>query len=387
MKEKKLVASVEDAKEKVYELHRYLLDHPETSGEEVETSKRIVALLREEGMETEEGFAGMPTAFRARVADGKRAERVAILCEFDALPGIGHACGHSASAAISVLAAIGLHRNQDLFDCGVDLIGTPDEEVHGGKIEMVEKGVFDEYAFAMMIHMDTANKIDMKFKALSNYVFTFHGTPAHASSNPWEGRSALNGVMLMIHAFDMMRQTLKPDTRIHGIITEGGEADNVIPDKAVAEYAFRSDDIEELKKIVEWAMDAAKGAALATQTRVEIRKRNRTYFNMKNNAVLNEFAREAFKDLGLEENPSRQESLGSSDAGNVSHVCPAVHPCIAVGDVFVPHHTREFEQLMRTPEAQEAIQKGAIAIATTVLRVDGAPDGFDRIAEEFTKDA
>lgn len=385
-REEIFIEEVEKAKELAFELNTFLLENPEISGEEYKSAGQIVKLLRAEGMEVEASFAGFDTAFKGIVNKREGAEHsIAILCEYDALEEIGHACGHSASGSLSVLAAVALFRHRELLSCNVDIIGTPDEEINGAKIAMIEKGVFDGYSLVMMIHMDTANKIKMDFKAMDTYRFSFKGKPAHASSNPWEGRSALNGVMLMIHAFDMMRQHLHPATRIHGIIKEGGLQDNVIPEESVAEYSFRSDDKDYLEKVVAWGMDAAKGAALATGTQVDIQRRGPVYYNMKQNKTGNALVREIYEELGLYMDPLRTESIGSSDMGNVSYVCPALHPTIALGTDYVPHHTREFEKLLHTDAAKEAILQGGKAIVLTILRATEDPERMASIRRDFLK--
>ena len=207
-----------------FELNYFLAENPELSGKEYLACEKICALLESHGITVERAFAGIPTAFRGTVCEAPDSGiNIGIIAEYDALPEIGHACGHCASGSLSLLAALALHECADLVPANIDIIGTPDEEATGKKIEMAEAGLFDKYDFVIMIHMDSKNKAEMKLLALSAFHYNFRGQPAHASACPWAGKNALNGAMLMIHGFDMMRQHLKPTTRVHGIIIRGGE--------------------------------------------------------------------------------------------------------------------------------------------------------------------
>ena len=266
----------ESLKEKAYyEIEKYtamcqhinddLADHPELSGEEVESSSKIVELLKKEGFQTEYPFAGYNTAFKAVYGENNHARKIAILTEYDALPGIGHACGHCTSAAISLLAGLALKELQDELDADIHIIGTPAEETEGAKCVMVKKGVFDKYDMAMMVHLYDENLLAPKVQALDAFFYTFHGKTAHASAAPWEGNNALNGVQLMFHALDMLRQHVKPDVRIHGVIRDGGLAPNIVPEIASAEFYIRSMDRAYLTEVLKKVDDCARGAAIATQ--------------------------------------------------------------------------------------------------------------------------
>ena len=182
-----------------------LADHPEVSGEEYETSRKIVGLLRDKGYTVQYPYAGRPTAFHAVYGADDHKYKVAIMVEYDALPEIGHACGHCLSCSISLLAGLVLRDLQDALNTDIHLVGTPVEETDGAKCDMVRQGVFDNYSMAIMVHLYNENLITPKLQALACYEYIFHGKAAHASSAPWEGINALNGVQLFFHAIDMMR--------------------------------------------------------------------------------------------------------------------------------------------------------------------------------------
>ena len=247
-------------------LNDYLADHPEISGQEYESSKAIVELLRRHGCQVEYPFAGQDTAFRGVFGPDRHTRKAAILAEYDALPEVGHACGHCLSGSISVLAALALQELQDELDLDVHIIGTPAEETYGAKCNMVEQGIFGQYDMASMVHLYDTNLPVPKLQALSAYLYRFHGRAAHASSAPWEGANAFNGAQLMFHAIDMLRQHTRPDAQFHGVILHGGEAPNIVPEEVALELYIRALDKYDLQELVRKVDDCARGAAIATQT-------------------------------------------------------------------------------------------------------------------------
>ena len=203
---------VEEAERTIRRYHKVLADlnddiadHPEVSTKEFETSRKMTELLKQEGFQVTYPFAGLDTAFKACSGGGRR-YKAAILTEYDALPELGHGCGHCLSGCISLLAGLALKDLQDLLDADIHIIGTPDEEYDGGKVKMVRAGVFDGYDMAMMVHLYDSNQLYTKLLALDTYTYYFHGQAAHASSCPWEGRNAFNASQLMFHGVDMLRQ-------------------------------------------------------------------------------------------------------------------------------------------------------------------------------------
>ena len=206
-----------------------LFDHPEISGQEFRSSKKLVDLLKDNGFSVQYPFAGYDTAFMGICGKDSHARKVAVLAEYDALPQIGHACGHCLSAAISALAAIALKNFQDQLDADIHIIGTPSEETDGAKFGMIQKGVFERYDMAVMAHMYNANLVSPRLQAIACYEYVFHGKAAHASTAPWKGINALNSLQLFYHVLDMMRQHVRPDAQFHEIIRDGGQGRTSFP--------------------------------------------------------------------------------------------------------------------------------------------------------------
>ena len=261
-----LTSKVEEKLPDLIALNDDLADNPELSGEEYRTSKIIAELLEKNGFKVEMPFAGLETAFRGIYGADNHKYKVAIMAEYDALPGIGHACGHCVSGSISVLAAIALAPLQDELDCDIHILGTPNEEIDGAKCAMVDQGIFNGYDMAMMIHLYDQNLLYCKLLGLHSYLYTFHGKAAHASAAPWEGVNALNAAQLMFHGVDMLRQHVTPDVRMHGVYRNGGEAPNIVPEEASAEFYFRALDRDYLNGLVKKADNCAEGASLAMGT-------------------------------------------------------------------------------------------------------------------------
>ncbi|MCI9476469.1 M20 family metallopeptidase [Anaerovoracaceae bacterium 41-7] len=362
-----------------------IADHPEVSGEEYETSCKIVELLRSHGYETEYPFSGLPTAFKGIYGANNHKYKIAILTEYDALPEIGHACGHCLSGSISVLAALAAKDLQDELNADIHVIGTPIEETDGAKCAMAERGAFDGYDMAIMVHLYNGNLLAPKLQCLASYLYEFHGTAAHASAAPWEGRNAFNAAQLMFHAVDMLRQHVKPDAQFHGIIRNGGEAPNIVPEKVSAEFYIRALDKKYLQKLIDQVDLCAEGAAIATQTAWCKTPTAATYDNMKANSTGIAALAEIYQELGLELNGDSEKIFGSSDAGNVSYVCPGFHPCLQVTEPNVPIHTRGFAEAMKTDRAHQALRDGAKIIALQIAKIFSDEEKIKAMKEDFDR--
>nr|WP_315024720.1 M20 family metallopeptidase [uncultured Aminipila sp.] len=381
---KEAYLNIETYNELCKELNDYLADNPEVSGQEFESSRKIVQILREQGYEVEFPFSGYKTAFKAKYGDGKHSRKIAIMTEYDALPGIGHACGHCTSAAISILAGLSLKEMQDALDADIDIIGTPIEETEGAKCTMVKNGVFNQYDMAVMVHLFGENLLAPKLQALDSFIYKFHGKAAHASAAPWEGNNALNGVQLMFHAIDMLRQHVKPDVRIHGVVRDGGLAPNIVPETASAEFYIRSMSREYLNELVKKIDDCAKGAAIATQTTFEKTPTAESYDNLKENHTGLTVLAEIYEELGLGIGDT-ERVFGSSDAGNVSMVCPTFHPILQIADSTVAIHTREFAKAVKSPWAYDGIINGAKILILQILKIFTDKNKFECMKEDFSK--
>lgn len=343
--------------------------HPEIGEKEFETSKRLAGILNDAGFETQYPYLEMPTAFNAVKRTGE-APVYALLTEYDALPGIGHACGHSLHGMMSVFAGIALAETLGDFPGTLRVVGTPAEETNGAKVTMSAKGVFDDVDLAAMIHSDAGkSKVVYNCLAMDSFEFTFTGKTAHAAASPWEGRNALNGAQLFFHAVDMMRQHIRPEMRIHGVIKEGGLAPNIVPDKAVVHFYFRGPKRKILDDVVKKMFDCARGAALATQTEVAWRKNEFSFDDMLPCPVGEEAFTRIFEELG-ETVVVPTESGGSSDVGNVSYRCPTLQPRLAIVPQTLALHTVEFEKVVVSgPAMKKALKTGTRALARMGLRL------------------
>lgn len=378
-----LTEKVEDNLSDLIALNDDLADHPELSGEEHRSSKKIAEILEKRGFRVEMPFAGLDTSFRGIYGDDNHKYKVAIMAEYDALPGIGHACGHCVSGSISVLAAIALSELQDELNCDIHILGTPNEEIDGAKCAMVEQGIFNDYDMAMMIHLYDQNLLYCKLLGLHQYLYTFHGKAAHASASPWDGVNALNAAQLMFHGIDMLRQHVTPDVRMHGVYRNGGEAPNIVPEEASAEFYYRALDKDYLFELDKRADNCAEGAAIATGATWEKALTAAMYDNLKNNDYGIELLREVYNELGIEINGDHDKIFGSSDAGNVSFVCPTFHPTLQIVDRGVAIHTREFAEAVKSPRAHEAIRQGAMVIGLHVAKIFSDEEKIRRMKEDF----
>jgi len=346
-----------------------LADHPEVSGQEYETSKKIVNLLRDRGYQVEYPYAGFDTAFRGIFGANNHKYKIAVMTEYDALPEIGHACGHCLSGSISILAGLATKELQDALNADIHIVGTPNEEAGGVKCVMVRHGVFDEYDMAIMVHLHNQNLIAPRLQAMDSYLYKFYGKSAHAAQKPWDGINALNAVQLTYHAMDMLRQHVTPDARLHGVIRDGGAAPNIVPEFASTEIFIRAEQRHYLNDLVRRVDNCAEGAAIATGCKWEKEETAPPYDNLLDNKPGMDALREVFEELGVPVHDDGGALFGSSDAGNVSFICPTFHPCLQVVDREIPLHTIPFEQAMKTPRAHRRLRTGAQLIAYQIAKV------------------
>lgn len=381
--EQQAIEKIKEKHDAAVALNDDLADHPELSGEEVRSSKKIKELLEGEGFQVTLPFAGLATAFKAVYGADNHKRKVALLAEYDALPEIGHACGHCVSGSISVLAGIALAKLQDELDADIHVIGTPAEETDGAKCLMVDQGVFNDYDMAIMIHSMNQNNVFMTFLAMNSYHYQFFGKSSHASAAPWEGRNALNAAQLMLHAVDMLRQHVTPDVRMHAIYSNGGAAPNIVPDFAEVWIYVRGEDREYLNQVLEKVEDCAKGAAIATQTTYQKSETEHPFDNLRLNLPGVNLLQEIYEEMGL---PLRVPTeTGSSDVGNVSWVCPAFHPTIQIAEGDVTVHNKAFADAVKTPMAHKAIAQGAEIIAKHVIRIMTDDQMLAAIKADFAK--
>ena len=362
----------------------YVSDHPELSGEEYETSAKMVNLLRSHGFRAEYPFAGYDTAFKAVKGSDSHRYKAALLAEYDALPDIGHACGHSVSGTITLLAAIACAQLQDELDCDIHVIGTPQEETEGAKCVMAAKGIFKPYDMAMMVHLYDQNLSYCTLNGLASMQYTFHGKASHAGAAPWDGRNALNAAALMLHGLDCIRGCCTPDTRINSVMLKGGAAAGSIPEEAEVETWIRCPDSNYLEQVLYRRVDnCAKGAALMAECTWEKYMAAIDYKSMKRNAAGERAIREVFAELGIEINGDPDKLFGSSDIGNVSFECPAFHPTLQIADKGTLVHTRGFQQAIKSERAHLAIANGAKLIAFTIAKIFSDEERIRQMKADF----
>lgn len=377
-----LKSALDVHKDQAFQLNYAIANDPELSGEEFHACRRYIEACRKLGMVVEENFTGQKTAFRATVSRAEKAVlRIALLAEYDALPGVGHGCGHSANGAMSLLAAAALKDLKDL-PVDVDLIGTPDEELRGGKVIMCDHGVFNDYDLAVMVHISpTKTNANSHFLALDDYRISFHGQTAHAAGEPWNGRNALNGAMLALHGIDMLRQHVRPETRIGSYIVDGGRASNVVPDYAEVECCIRHSERAYLDTVVSKVMKCFEGAAIATETTYDVRQMGEKFDNMVWNETATKAAEQVLSDMGIAYEAPKD--CGSSDVGNVSHQCPALHLHLALGDVPMPEHSVEIANAVKAPTIEPIIVRGAEIMGRLAILLGSDATRCQAMMEEF----
>lgn len=384
----RLDEQVEADRDKAIALSDDIADHPEIGGQEIESSRKMVRFLREGGFEVEYPFMGIDTAFIGKKGKAGKGGRVALLAEYDALPVMGHACGHNLHGTMSLLAGLALEPLIDELDCELWVVGTPAEENDGAKVKMAEKGAFDGLDLALMIHSWGGETfVPCESLAMDAIEFTFHGKAAHAAGMPWEGKNALNGVQLLFHSVDMLRQHVKPEVRMHGIVTSGGVAPNIVPETAKAFFYFRAPRRNDLNRIVEQVTNCARGAALATGTKVEWENIEISFNDMLPNPSGEAAMTDVFRELGVPLVPS-PGVMGSSDVGDVSYRCPALQPQMDVtGGEHIAVHTREFARAVKADAAHKALATGAKALGRMALKTFLDPELQRRMKEEQIRES
>lgn len=310
----------------------FVFNTPELSGEEYISSKYVAEAVKAHGFDVEFPYEDIPTAFIASFENGD-GPTVAFLAEYDALPGYetesgnGHACGHNWIASTMSGCAVVLSKLKEEFKGTVMLIGTPAEETYGAKVDMAERGAFDKVDVIFQSHLESETVIDTAALAMSSLQFEFTGRAAHAASFPEEGINALDAVQITFMGVNSLRQHVRQDVRIHGIITEGGLATNIVPAKAVCKISMRSRDKKYLEHVVSRVVDCAKGAAMITGAKVEYHNFENTFYDLVNVPTLMDIMKKNMMEEGITKYSSQEDAPppGSTDIGNVSYKCPTMY--------------------------------------------------------------
>jgi amidohydrolase len=385
----RVTAAVDALADELERLSHQLHDHPELAFKEDNAHAWLTEFLAKHGATVERGVGGLATAFRATIPGTAAGPTVAIMAEYDALPGIGHACGHNVIATAGVGAGAALARALGTlpFAGRIQVIGTPAEEGGAGKVKLMDAGVFDGVDAAMMIHGRCGTQVWRPTLGIIKAKVEFFGQAAHASSWPWRGVNALNAVISLFNALDAMRQQIHSDARVHGVITKGGEQANIIPEYTSAEFYLRATTVPYCHELLRRFTAAAEGAATATGCRVQVTADPTVHEPMKANPTMAHVFRRNLEYIDFPEDPDDgQAGYGSTDCGNVSQRLPTIHPYIRISPDGVPGHSREFAEWARSPLARAGMVAGAKALALTALDLLAAPETLARARADFARE-
>jgi amidohydrolase len=379
----RLATTVAEVVPEALHLSHRIHANPEVAYEERQAATWTGELLERHGFEITRPVGGLETAFVARRRGARVGPVIAFLGEYDALPEVGHGCGHnlmcssSAGAAIAALRVLG-----DDFAGEVRFIGTPAEEAGSGKVTMIDEGVFDDVDAALQIHPSDRTNAEIACLAITDVDVTFHGKLAHASADPWLGKNALDALVLLYTMVAQWRQHLKPRERVHGIIVHGGAAPNIVPDLTSGRWFLRTPIDEDLEPMVDRFREMAEAAALATGTTVEVTEAPNRMRTMVNNQTLLEIWRRELEAAGWQDGPIDLNS-GSTDMANVSHEVPTIHPMMAIAPEGTPGHSREFAAYAAGPGGDEMLPVAIRVLAATGVELIRNPVLVERAWAEL----
>jgi amidohydrolase len=358
---------IEQARQRLLELSHRIHAEPELGMQEEKACAWLSDELRGAGFTVERGVGGLGTAFSARSGSGPF--RVVVCAEYDALPEIGHACGHNIIAAMSVGAGLGLAAVADDIGVEVTVLGTPAEEGGAGKVILLEQGAFDGAHAAMMVHPSPFDLAEMPIIAVNQLNVQYFGKEAHASAFPELGVNAADAMVIAQTAIGLLRQHLRSTDRVHGIVTHGGDAPNVVPAHTEGTWLVRAHDLSELQEVEAKVMRCFEAGALATGARLEVTPEHPPYAEMHHDPALASLYRANAEALGRTflDLANAERAAGSTDMGNVSLALPSIHPSIGIDSLPAVNHQPEFTAQCVTPVADKAVMDGAIAMAWTVI--------------------
>lgn len=381
-----ILNSVEENIAEYMEVVQHLYDHPEIGNQEFETVKVLTAVLKKHDFEVTLPYI-VPTGFVGKYATEKPGPTIAVMCEFDALPEVGHGCGHNLIAGIGLAAGIALKKVMAELGGTLLVLGTPAEENFGGKVSMANAGVFDDIDVAMMVHPSDHTGVGGRSNALQPVKFEFFGKTAHGC-NPETGKSALDAAVMSFLQINLMRQFVAPHTYIHGVIKHGGEAANVIPAYASLEYYFRAPKMKYAVEVSEKAIAAAKGIAAANGVTLETSVYECPYEDTVINYKLAEILTEKYHELGIEEvAPVSEIGKGSSDVGAASYKCPTIQGYIQIVPKGVSAHTLEMASATVSEDGKKGLIKAAEALGFLGLELLENPEALKAVKEEYATEA
>ncbi|MCK4368449.1 MAG: M20 family metallopeptidase [Dehalococcoidales bacterium] len=376
-----VIAEIEARRHQLRDLSLKIHSSPELGFQEVKAAAWLSQYLEENGFSIERGICELPTAFKGSYGQGKPA--IAILAEYDSLPKLGHACGHNLIAGCAVGAAVASKPAIDRFGGSVLVIGTPAEELYGGKVIMAERGAFDKVDMAMMVHPGVHDTATTQALACLGLEVEFFGKAAHAATRPETGINALEAMLQSFAAINSLRQHIEDKARIHGIITDGGEAANVVPAHSAATFLVRAEDDAYLEELKGKVLNCFIGAATATGARLEYQWGKARYATLRNNLTLARLFRQNMRSLGRKVQLSGSSRVGSTDMGNVSQIVPSIHPTVAIAPVEVVAHSPEFASAAASEAGIQGMVDAAKALAMTVVDLVASPEIVIKVKQEF----
>ena len=380
-------SSIDGCRDELVELSGQIWSNPELAFEEHKSHKVLTDFLEKKGFTVERSFTGVATAFRATFGSGS--PNVCVISEYDALPEIGHACGHNLIAEAGVAAGLGVKAALESSGAPqgtVTVMGTPAEEAGGGKIVLIRNGAFKDIDVAMMVHPFPRSVVMATYNSRATYDITFTGKAAHAAAYPWEGVNALDAAVMAYNFISVLRQQLKPTWRVHGIMTHGGVKENIIPERASLRMSIRAPNRTELDILKDKVFRCYQAAAQATGCEVNIEQNEKrlAYLNVDYNTVLGGMFAQNLTGLGVE-----YELYGdchaSTDMGDVSYEVPSIHPNYAIGSGKEVNHTRAFTGVTNTRDAHEKTLLAAKSMAHTCIDVLTSETLLKEIKESFEK--
>ncbi len=369
-------------KKELLELNKYMYKNPELGYQEVKSVEKITKLIQKFVIDAKfKKFNKIPTAFTASFNKRTSKKDIAICIEYDALPNIGHACGHNLISSIGLGAFFILSNYKKELDYEIKLVGCPAEEIipltyenggGGGKIKLIDQGVFDNTAYSVMIHPATRNEVDPLMIAVKQIDIEYFGKAAHASGSAYVGKNALDAQILAYNNISALRQQLQPVEKVHGIITHGGESPNIIPDYTRSSWMIRAQKTKDLNRLEKKIINCFKGAAESTGCKLNIVEGNGTYENLVTDEKLRLIFMENSKKLSLDMKTNEsydQSKNGSTDFGNISKLVPSLHAFLQIidDDGKIVNHQPEFAHATITKRATDMIETGSVLLASTIL--------------------
>lgn len=384
--ESSILEAVDRYSAELVQVSRTIHADPETAYNEYRASALLATKLEEHGFAVQRKAADLDTAFIA-TAGKQAAPTIAVLAEYDALPNLGHACGHNLMATAALGAGLALREVIEQLPGRVAVYGTPAEEGGGGKVVMVNRGAFKGVDAALIFHPATYNMVGRGSLASTRVNIIFRGKASHAAATPDKGINALDGIIQTYNAINALRQHLRDDARVMGVITNGGQAANIVPDYASAQFSVRAADRRYADEVLEKFRRCAEGAALATGATLEFNVlESSRYDNMVTNSVMGQIFSQKLEKLGVPvEEPVGDERMGSTDMGNVSQVIPSIHPYLAIAPVGVNGHSIEFCEAAGSDVGQQAMLNAARAMALTALDLLARPELLTAAKQEFAE--